>query len=173
MYTALPEMGIQNEMENDAIAFIHASDAEPWAVFLQRTLCGDNYKIQSSFHAPLHDHVPDLFSSSKTCAVLVSPSLLKQDYLRFWNRCVKRFDQKTVILFLGVNREDMRESLGEVITEKVLQNRYLEVGCSRSAVNNVLIELIETYEAVPRQRNSVLTVFPTVLYEVCTLVFIT
>ena len=86
---------------------------------------------------------------------------------------MKLFGQKTVVLFLGVNMEDMRESLGEVITEKVLQNRYLEVDDSRSAVNSVLIELIETYEAVPRQRNSVLTVIPTVLYEVCTLVFIT
>ena len=86
---------------------------------------------------------------------------------------MKRFDQKTVVLFLGVNREDMRKSLGEVITEKVLQNRYLEVDGSRSAVNSVLIELIETYEAVPRQRNNVLTVIPTVLYEVGTLVFIT
>ena len=168
-----------SETENDTIAFIHASDAEPWAEFLQKKLCSDDYKIQSCLHAPHHDDIPELFSSSKTCAVLVSPSLLEQDHSSFWSRCVDRFHQRTVILFLGVSKEDMRGSLGGDITQKVLEQRCLEVDGSSDAVTSALIALIEAYEAnedyeagydylpPPRERNGILRAFPAVLYEVC------
>ena len=76
-------MGVRSETENEAIVFIHASDAESWAVFLQKKLCSDDYKIQSCFHTPHHDHVPDLFSSAKTCAVLVVPILAGAGPLQF------------------------------------------------------------------------------------------
>ena len=169
-----------SETENDAIAFIHASDAESWAVFLQKKLCSDDYKIESCFHAPDHDDIPELFSSSKTCAVLVSPTLLEEDHSSFWSRCVDLFHQRTVILFLGVSKEDMRGSLGEDITQKVLDQRCLEVDGSLDAVTRALIALIEAYEAndayeaegydylpPPRERNGILRAFPAVLYEVC------
>ena len=90
------------------------------------------------------------------------------------------FHQRTVILFLGVSKEDMRGSLGEDITQKVLDQRCLEVDGSSDAVTRALIALIEAYEAneaheaegydylpPPRERNGILRAFPAVLYEVC------
>ena len=163
-----------SKTETDDIAFIYASDAESWAVFLQKKLGSDDYKIQSCFHAPNRDDVPELFSSFKTCAVLVSPFLLEQDHSSFWSRCVDLFHQRTVILFLGVSEEDMRGSLGEDITQKVLEQRWLEVDSSPEAVKSALIALIEAYEAggydylpSPIERNGILRAFPAVLYEVC------
>lgn len=140
-------MGVRSETENEVIVFIHASDAESWAEFLQKKLCSDDYKIQSCFHAPHHDHVPDLFSSAKICAVLVSPSMLEQDHSSFWSRCVDLFHQQTVFLFLGVNREDLRACLGEDITQRILEHRWLEVDGSQGSVANALIGLIEAYES--------------------------
>ena len=84
------------------------------------------------------------------------------------------FHQRTVILFLGVSEEDMRGSLGEDITQKVLEQRWLEVDSSPEAVKSALIALIEAYEAggydylpSPIERNGILRAFPAVLYEVC------
>lgn len=140
-------MGVRSESENDAIAIIHASDAESWAEFLQNKLRSDDYKIESRFHTPHHHHVPNLFSSTNTCAVLVSPCLLEQQHSAFWKRCVDRFHRGTVILFLGVDREDLSGSLGEHLSQQVLKHRWLEVDGSKDAVTSALITLIEAYES--------------------------
>ena len=57
------------------------------------------------------------------------------------------FHQQTVFLFLGVNREDLRACLGEDITQRILEHRWLEVDGSQGSVANALIGLIEAYES--------------------------
>ena len=61
--------------------------------------------------------------------------------------CADRFNQRTLILFLGVNREDMRNTLGTALCDCVLAHHWLEVDGSKEAVASALIKLIEVYES--------------------------
>lgn len=135
-------------MDAGPINFITATDGVAWANFLQSKLCSDDYKITSSLHSPSENGLSDLFQPFNTCAVLVSPSLLDQDHASFWTRCVPRFHSRTVILFLGVDRSDLRQSeIGGKYFDQVIKQPWLEVDGTRDAVTNALVKLIEAYES--------------------------
>ncbi|XP_076441510.1 uncharacterized protein LOC143280662 [Babylonia areolata] len=141
-------MGGRGEGESEAIAFIHAADAASWAIFLQNKLRSDNYRILSHLHhEPNHNSIPDLFSGNQTCVVLVSPCLLEPQNSVFWSRCGERFNHRTLIIFLGVTHDELRQNLGTTICALVLSHQWLFVDGSKEAVSNALIKLIEVYES--------------------------
>lgn len=187
-------MGGRSEGEGNAMAFIHAADAATWAMFLKTKLHSDNYKIQSLlYHEPNQSYVPELFCSTQTCAVLVSPMLLEPQHSAFWSRCVERFHRRTVLLFLGVDETELRTALGTSVSELVLSHHCLNVDGSKEAVSGALVKLIEVFESSdfdalhslpedscgpdeeeeseyacpphPRQQNGLVRMTPEVLYE--------
>ncbi|KAL8561781.1 hypothetical protein ACOMHN_010715 [Nucella lapillus] len=189
-------MGGRSEGEGDAMAFIHAADSASWAMFLQTKLHSDSYRIQSYLHhEPNQNYVPDIFTSSQTCAVLISPMLLEPQHSVFWSRCAERFHRRTVLLFLGVEQAELKVALGTSVSKLVLSHYCLNVDGSKEAVSNALIKLIEVFESSselsslhslredsdgedeeeeydiydrppqPRQQNSLVQVMPEVLHE--------
>lgn len=178
--------GRGSDVGSSTIAFIHASDGEQWAYFLQRLLKGPDYNIETTLHPPNAADTSQLFSPNQTCAVLVSPSMLEGGHTDFWQNCVDSFHTRTVVLLLGVDQNDLKEGLGG-LADRVLRHKWLEMDGSRQAVTGSLVKLIEAYEAVeytssdksdyqddddvydrpppPRQQNGVIKVIPSVLYE--------
>ncbi|KAL8613565.1 hypothetical protein ACOMHN_021984 [Nucella lapillus] len=153
------------DTSSNTLTFIHAPDSLLWARFLQTKLLTDNYNIPSSLHPPYLP--PDFFSPSSSSpssspsssshrrlsALIVSPDLLEPNHSDFWASYVKQQRGPSLVIFLGVQKEDLIKELGKSLSSQVLARPWVEVvDRERSTVSLALVKLIEMYEAAERSR---------------------